>query len=111
MEDSVTSVVCAVVVAVVIARRRRRRRNRSVWVREWIKNRPSQGAYHQLMEEIQFTDANSYKHFLRIDVDTFQHLLSRVGILITYSDTHLRRAISPGERLALTLRFLATGKC
>ena len=28
---------------------------------------------------------------------------------ITYQDTNMREAIFPGERLALTLRFLATG--
>ena len=32
-----------------------------------------------------------------------------VAPLITQQDTNMRQAISAGERLALTLRFLATG--
>ena len=36
-------------------------------------------------------------------------LLSKVQPLIAYHDTFMRKAIPPEERLALTLRFLATG--
>ena len=60
------------------------------------------------MQELRLTDKQSYKNFLRMDVAAFEDLLSKVGPLITYRDTHLRKAISPGERL---VRFLATGKC
>lgn len=109
-ESSVVRGACGVVVSIILARRRKRRRNRTVWVRDWIKNRPKQGAYHQLLRELRLTDQNSYRHFLRMDANTFEDLLSKVGPMITYRDTHMREAISPGERLALTLRFLATGK-
>ena len=97
---------CGVVVAIVIARKRKRRTNRKIWVRDWIKNRPTQGAYHQLVQELQLTDTCCYRHFLQMDTATFEELLSKVGPLIIHEDT----TISPGERLALTLRFLATGK-
>ena len=102
--------ICGVVVGVVIARRRRRRRNRKVWIRDWIKDRPKKGVYHQLVQELRLSDINSYRNFLRMDAATFDELLSKVGPLITYQDTIMRKAISPGERLALTLRFLATGE-
>ena len=45
-----------------------------------------------------------------MDVGSFKFLLSNVRSMITYKDTHFRKAISPGERLALTLQFQATGK-
>ena len=51
----------------------------------------------------------SYKHFLRMDIESFEELLQAVSPLIQRQDTHMRQAITPGERLALTLRFLATG--
>ena len=43
-----------------------------------------------------------------MDIESFQAILAMVAPKITYRDTHLRKAIPPGERLALTLRFLAT---
>ena len=101
---------CGIVIAIAIARRRRKRRNRKVWVRDWIRDRPKQGAYHQLLQELRLSDARSYSNFLRMDQATFDELLSKVGPLITYKDTFMRKAISPGERLALILRFLATGE-
>ena len=39
----------------------------------------------------------------------FSHLLSRVGPSITRQDTKFRAAVPPGERLAITLRYLVTG--
>ena len=41
---------------------------------------------------------------------TFEEWLGKVAPLITRQDTLIRRAIPAGERLALTLRFRATGK-
>ncbi|KAH9377754.1 hypothetical protein HPB48_014399 [Haemaphysalis longicornis] len=39
---------------------------------------------------------------------TFEDLLQRVAPLITKRDTPFRQAIVSGERLAITLRYLAT---
>ena len=46
-----------------------------------------------------------------MDVDTFDELLTLVKPHIAQRNTKFRNAISPGERLAITLRFQATGKC
>ena len=40
---------------------------------------------------------------------TFDLLLSLVGPSLRRQNTHLRQSISPGERLSITLRRLATG--
>lgn len=50
-----------------------------------------------------------FKHFLRVDLGTFNHLLELVTPLIQKIDTNMRQSISASERLAVTLRFLATG--
>ena len=42
--------------------------------------------------------------------ERFDHLLSLVKPLITKEDANYRQSISPAERLALTIRFLATGE-
>ena len=41
---------------------------------------------------------------------TYLHLLSLVTPLIVKTNTNMREAISPPERLAATLRFLTTGR-
>ena len=48
--------------------------------------------------------------FLRLSPERFDHLLSLVMPMIIKHDTAFRKAISPAERLALTLRFLASGE-
>ena len=50
------------------------------------------------------------QNFLRMDIATFDELFDLVTPHITYTDTNMRFAIPPGERLAVTLHFLATGK-
>ncbi|KAL4091948.1 hypothetical protein QTP88_026547 [Uroleucon formosanum] len=42
--------------------------------------------------------------------DSFNELLEMISPIITKQDTVMRKAISPTERLATTLRFLATGR-
>ncbi len=100
---------CGVIVAIILKRRKRRRRNRKVWTREWIRKRDRHGAYHQLLQELKLCDRNAYKNFLRIDEAIFETILELVSPIISRQDTHLRQSISAGERLAVTLRFLATG--
>ncbi|XP_067124748.1 uncharacterized protein [Centruroides vittatus] len=45
-----------------------------------------------------------------MDTNTFQSILRKIKPIIAKEDTHLRSFISPGERLSLTLRYLATGE-
>ena len=83
--------------------------NRQTWVKPWIANRLEFGAYHALVSELRTRDEVSYRNFLRMDLASFEELLSKVGPLIRKQDTKMRRSIEPEERLALTLRWLATG--
>ena len=91
---------CGGVIALMLKRLRRRRktRKRKMWVRNWIKNQPSFGAFHQLVQELRMADNATYRNFLRMDVSAFDELLGLVGPLITYQDTNMWQAISPGER-------------
>ena len=90
-------------IAVVTIRRRRRRRRRSVWTNEVLLNRGKQGAYHNLIMELE--DTEGFRNFFRMNRSTFNELLAMVVPYITYQDTPFRDAIKPGERLAVTLRF------
>ena len=108
MADSLHVGVCGVIVAAVVERCNRKRNHR-IWVRDWIRNRPAHGAYHHLLQELQTANGSDFKHFIRMDVASFKFLLAKVAPTITKQDTCMSKAISAGERLALTLIFLATG--
>ena len=100
---------CGVIVATILKRRANRCKNRAVLVREWVKNRDTYGVYQHFLKELRLGDATTYRNFLRMDSATSDLLLNLVAPKITFRDTYLRKSIPPGERLALTLRFLATG--
>ena len=87
-----------------------KRRNRRVWVRGWIARRQEMGAFHRIVRELATEDPSSFMEYLRMDEDHFNHLVSLVSPLIKKDDTCMREAISPAERVALTLPFLATGE-
>ena len=89
---------------------RNRRRRRRIWTKKWILLRQRHGAYNALLRELQDTDPASARNFLTMDAAAFADLLELVGPQIAKKDTVMRTAIPAGERLALTLRFLASGK-
>ena len=51
-----------------------------------------------------------YFRFFRMSPQRFDHLLTLVGPRIRKNDTNFKEAIPPAERLAITLRFLASGE-
>lgn len=91
--------------------RRQRRKQRTWWVRPWLtqQRRVLFGDYSQLMQELRLEDEGSFYNYLRMEPAMFDELLQRVGPRITKQDTHWRQSLEPGLKLALTLRFLATG--
>ena len=112
MADNQQIAACGMLIATILSRRHRRVRNRTFWVRDWVSHskRQEHGAYHELVNELLLGDQVTYRNFLRMDVTSFEELLSLVAPHITYSDTNMRPAIPPGEQLVLTLRFLASGQ-
>ena len=89
--------------------RRRRRRQRRFWVRPWIGRRHQLGTYSTLMAELQRESRGDFASFLRMEPRMFHELLQRVTPRIRRSVTRFRRPLEPGLRLAITLRYLATG--
>ena len=86
-----------------------RKKRRTVWVKPWLQRRFQLGAYDGLMVELANEDIDGYISFQRMAPDLFGELLRKVGPLIQKKDTPMRPSISPGARLAITLRYLATG--
>ena len=90
-------------------RRRKPKRRRLVWTHDWIQRREEHGAYHSLLRELRASDPVSYRNFIRMDEVSFSTLLQKLSPIITRQNTVMRRSISAEERLAVTLRYLATG--
>lgn len=91
---------------------RKKRKPRTVWVREWAEKRNSEGAYAKLLQELRTGDRGEqilFRNFVRMSEAQFNHLLEKVSPLIEKQNTKFRESISAGERLALTLHYLATG--
>ncbi|XP_033118810.1 uncharacterized protein LOC117118352 [Anneissia japonica] len=103
----------AAIAAVLVARSQRRgrmkKRKRRFWTRPWLMRRSLHGQYEALMSEMAMEDHTGFRNFQRIDPELFQEMLVRVSPRIRKQDTRMRRALDPGLRLAITLRYLATG--
>ena len=82
--------------------------------RQWIRWREERGAFHHLVKEITLEDENGYQNFFRLSQDQFQFVADKITPVLQrkpqpYPLNLLNYNISVEERLAVTLRFLATG--
>ena len=79
-------------------------------MKEWYKKR-GKYTHLNLLREISETHAESdYKNYYRMNEQLFNELLKKITPYLTRKDTVMRDSLSVEERLALTLRFLATGR-
>ena len=90
-------------------RRRRPRARRLVWTRPWLLRRPIYGHYETLLAELNREDIPAFRNYTRMDPDMFYELVERLTPRIQKQDTWYRKALEPGLKVAITLRYLATG--
>ena len=77
------------------------RKRRTCWTKGCLSGRENNVAYYTLLRELLIDD----------DQETsFQALLASVRPLIEKKDTWMRKGIPAGERHAITLRYLGSGK-
>ena len=89
-----------------------RLRRRTVWVRDWLTDERRRGLghfYNLLDQDRQGLDPHGFRNYTRLTPQFFLDVLDAVRPAISKQDTNMRRAIDPGLKLAVTLRFLATG--
>ena len=89
-----------------------RRARRTVWVRKYLTEqyRRELGHYYTLLDlnRADF-DNKMFRNYTRMTQDIFLEVPENILLAITKEDTRLRMAIEPGLKLAVTLRYLATG--
>jgi len=88
-------------------RQHQQQRRRTMWVKPWLLRRVTLGQYDTLMQELMRESRGDFKTFLRMELEMFREMLDRVAPRIEKSQDG--RPLSPGLKLAITLRFLSTG--
>lgn len=79
------------------------------WVKKILLERQREGTAKILIPKL-ISDDFLHTNYLRMDSNSFEELLQVIAHRITGKDTKMRRCISPSEKLAVTLRYLATGR-
>ena len=65
--------------------------------------------YENLLQELNREDVREYQNFIRVPPELFMEILHRVGPRIQKAHTNFRLPLEPGIKIAITLRYLATG--
>ena len=93
-----------------LVKRPRRYQVRRKWIRDILSKRQEEGAFSLLIPRL-MSDKPHYRNYFRMSYETFSLLLSLVEPDLNRTDTQMRQCVSATERLAITLRYLATGTC
>ena len=100
-------------IAVLISNRRKslfkKKQIKRFWRRGIFRDRKLHSEYYTLYQNLRDEDREFHYRYVRMSKERFDHLLSLIRDRITKKNTQMREAITAGERLLVTLRYLATG--
>ena len=85
------------------------KKKKRCWVRDILKNRERQGAFKTLFHEMR-NDRELFFRYFRMSPERFDYLLTLVREQIEKKDTAFRKSFPGAGRLAITLRYLASGE-
>ncbi len=102
MDDSTIAAGVFFVIAAINAEEKKKKIAKRMWLRKLFRKRTKNSILNIL-------DSEHFKNFTRMSMQDFQFLIDLIGPKIRRQDTCFRQAITVKERLAITLRFLATG--
>ncbi|KAK4301525.1 hypothetical protein Pmani_026303 [Petrolisthes manimaculis] len=86
---------------------KKKKKARRHWVKPWMA-RKSKNVFNNLLKEMCLEDQQAFYDYHRMHRKNFAELLELVSPLIKKQDTKMRKAVSPAQRLSITLRYLAT---
>lgn len=87
--------------------KKKRPRTKRWWVRSLF--REGNKCASDLLDSLNMEDGMGFRIFFRMSSTDFEIILDKIGGKISKINTNFRKSISPANRLAATLRFLASG--
>lgn len=84
-------------------RKRKQRRRHRYWVHPLTDQRHLKGYFCKMYNNVR-QHPDKFFNYYRMSIGTFDKLLQDVGQYLQFEDTSFRNAISPEERLSVTLR-------
>lgn len=96
-------------IAIILAHVSEKKVKKRRWIKKWISKRKKFG-HLNLLDYVKKQEPDDYKNYFRMNGEIYDLLLHLVSPYITKENTNMREAIPATERLAVTLRFLATGR-
>ena len=91
------------------ARALTKQKRRQFWVRWLYEERIEKGEFNLLVRDLKLYNHCLFFKYFRMLPATFEKLLRMVAVDIKKCKTKMRDPICPEQRLAITLRYLATG--
>jgi hypothetical protein len=88
-------------------RKKRPKYAKRFWTRRFFNDGVQDG--QKLLHELNIEDGSGFRNFVRMTKSDFETLLQKIGSTIERKDTKYREAIPASIRLAVTLRYLASG--
>ncbi|KAL4119780.1 hypothetical protein QTP88_012552 [Uroleucon formosanum] len=85
-----------------------KRRVRRCWMTSLNRSRERYNASDMLLA-LRAEPSGKFQNFCRMSSEDFEFILTKIGPKISKQDTNMRKVLPIQERLAVTLRFLATG--
>lgn len=79
-----------------------------MWVHPINQRRQDQGDFHNLLAELRL-DSQRHHRYFRMSAEKMDELLSIIGPDLTRQSNNYRASIEPKQRLAVALRYLASG--
>ena len=88
----------------------RQRRHRRYRHRPWLTQADLKGGQHSRpMTRLHLDDPMAYRYFIQMPPELYQELEQRITAEFQRDRSLMRDPVSPGVKLAVTLRHLATG--
>ena len=87
-----------------------KKKRKTCWVQPFLQRRLELGCFENLMQELKQETPELFENFTRTEYCLFQEIVEKVTPYIERQETQFRKPLPPGLRVAITLRFLATGE-
>lgn len=110
MADSDSDFIIASAAFIILSQKlKKKRRKRRWWVTNLMQRRVLDNVGETMTHMYEQEESGQFQNFCRMASEDFDHLLSLISDKIRKSSTNFRDSIPAYDRLAVTLRFLATG--